>query len=173
MDFKKQLTTMFLISLAVIIVFGGAVLFLKSDIENRAKKIKNLKDTIVFNLNSAETMVVLQEGLDESKRYLPELQKYLIKKDQLLNLPKDISQSGRQNNLTSGLTFGEEISINGKEVRKTNFSLSLEGKAGMNDLINFLQTLENSNYFIKLSNIDYNQDGQSLRAFMSGQVSSF
>lgn len=173
MDFKKQLTTLILASLAVIVVFAGAIFFLKSDIGNRSKKVRELKDAIVLNSNSAGTAFVLQRGSDEAQKYLSEIQKYLIKKDQLLNLPKDISQIGRQNNLTTSLSFGEEIPISEKEARKTNFSLSLEGKAGIGDLVTFLQTMENSNYFIKLSNLDYNQDGQFLRAYMNGQTFSF
>lgn len=172
MEFKKQLIKNILILFIISTSFFGGIIFLKIDIAKKVDSLKELKSKLLSGALSREEFFILQKDMERARQYSTEMDSYLLRKDQLLNLPKDIAQIGRQNNLGTSFSFGEESQFS-QFSKQTNFSISLEGEGGIMELINFLATLENSRYFIKLISGEYNQSGRNLKAVFSGQVYSF
>lgn len=172
MNPKKNFTTTIVINVVIIFLFITGIFLLRNDISEKIEKLSGLKNVLSGNAFSREEFLILEKDSEQARKYLEELNPYLVEKDQLLIFPKDIAQMGRQNNFETTASFGGEIAEQGEFIR-TNISMSLVGKGEIETLVNFLKTLENSRYFVKINDAEYSKSGETATAHFSGQIFSF
>ncbi len=173
MGYQKQILKLVAISLAIIVLISAALIILGRDITNKASDITETKKNIFNNSRSVELLTLLQSDAATSKRYLPQMENFLISKDQLLNFSKDLNLMAQQNNLPLNLTFKGETPLTGDNPRQTSISINSESPSNMENLIKFLESVENSRYFVKFNSLDINQNNNRMRLNFDGQVFSF
>jgi len=88
----------------------------------------------------------------------------------LLGFSRDVGIIAKQNKLNLNTALGQQISQNGDGLRQTDFTSTAQG--AFDNFINFLKTLENSRYFIKLNTLDFNGQNGDFKMLMKGQIFS-
>ncbi|KKU76661.1 MAG: hypothetical protein UY00_C0005G0011 [Candidatus Wolfebacteria bacterium GW2011_GWA1_47_6] len=125
-------------------------------------------DTKFLSIQSART-----EIQSKAQQYLPQIDRKLTSKEQLLAFSTDINFLAEQAGFNGSPRFKEETGPQSGDLRKTSFELSLEGSHTLNDLAQFFTLVERSNYFVKFASLDIIRGENALRAVMSGYVISF
>lgn len=132
-----------------------------------------IRNQINANSMAIGSLAALQADAEKAKNYLPQISGYLITEDQLINFSRDINSIGQQNSMSINVSYGQQTPPTDTTPRSTAVTLTSVSKAKLENLINFLSLVENSYYFIRLNNLDINQDADQLNANLVGQVFSF
>ncbi len=162
--------------LAIIIfvaaILTTAIIYLQSDIQQRADKIHSFLARFAENSRDISQLADMESKAEQAKQYNQLMSRYFITKDNLLTFPGDINSLAQRNNLSANVSFGEEAASPGS-LRRTNVNLSFSGNAQLKDLANFLSALEQSRYFVKIQRFDSIFQGASASGNFSGQIFSF
>lgn len=171
-NWKKRLILSIGLTLIIVAVFLGGIIFLRSDIRSRAEIINSLRQELNFRTNSLKSLATLKQDLEKTRPYIDLIETALSNKDALVNFPKDLSKLSKESNVELGFAFGNEIAATQNEPGATIFNLTLSGNYG--NIINFLKSLEKSRYFISLETIDLAKTPQTQKfsALISGKVFS-
>lgn len=170
MKFRKRLTIIIVILLAISTVLGGILIFVGSDISKRTEQIIQAKRDLLFRLQSTETLALLRRDSQGAKNYTYELNNILPSRDQLINFPRDLAIIARQNKIELNAGLGKE-SVSDGNLAQTNFNMT--GQGSSDNFIAFLKSVETAKYFINLDSIDFIQQGNTFRALINGRVFSF
>jgi len=170
MNFKKRLFITLGISSAVCLILIAALFYFGSDISKKASQIEILKIDLASRQEMAQSFANLKQSAETIKNYAAELQNILPSQDKLLSFSKDINIIAKQNKLNMTATLGQQNVQSENGLNQTNFTLV--GLGEFDNFIKFLQTLEKSNYFIKLNTFDLNRQADDFNALINGQVFS-
>ncbi len=171
MNFKKRLTIIIAIPLGISLILSLILIFLGSDIIERGNHIKQLQSELNFHLRATESLALLRKDSEQAQSYLPAIKNILPTRDQLIEFNKDLTNLVKQNQVSLNLTLGQESLRTETELGVLNFNLTAQGE--FDKFLDFLKTLENNRYFIKLITIDLSRQDSSFKTSMSGQVFSF
>ena len=169
--FKKQLTLAISIAIGAIIVFGGLILFLNSDIKGKAKEMEYLQGTLGFRLQATDSLVALREDYSKAQQYIPALDTILPTRDQLLSFPRELTNTAKEEKITLNINLGEEVQKSKTKLGTIEFTMS--GQGIFDNFINFLKNMETGRYSIKLDNLDLTRQGENIRVLTKGKVFSF
>ncbi len=170
MEFRKRLTTIIVILLAISVILGGILVFVGSDINRRAEQIIQTRKDLLFRLQLTETLALLRKDSQGAQNYTYELNNILPSRDQLISFPRDLSIIARQNKIELNTSLGKE-SVGDGNLAQTNFNLTGQGLS--DNFIAFLKSAETANYFINLDSIDFIQQDNAFRTMINGRVFSF
>jgi len=170
MNFKKRLLITIGIPLAICLILALALFFIGSNITNQTAQIEKLKGDLFNRQQLAQSLANLKQGTEQVQPYIAELENILPSQDQLLGFSRDIGIIAKQNKLNLNTTLGQQISQNGDGLRQTDFTSTAQGT--FDNFINFLKSLENGRYFIKLNTLDLTGQDGDFKMLMNGQVFS-
>ncbi len=170
MEFRKRLTTIIVIFLAISVILGGILIFVGSDISRRTEQIIQARKNLLFRLQLTETLALLRKDSQEAQNYTYELNNILPSRDQLISFPRDLSIIAKQNKIELNTSLGKE-SVGDGNLAQTNFNITSQGSS--DNFIAFLKSVEITNYFVNLDSIDFIQQENTFRAMINGRVFSF
>lgn len=170
MDFKKRLLILIGVPSAISLFLIIGIFYLTSDISKLSDQIYKLRKDINFGLQAADSLPVLRQDYEQTKIYLSEIGSILPNKNELLGFSKDLNTMAKQNQINLNLNIGQESPRNAK--KPVEIDLSVAGQGTFENLLSFLKTVENSRYFIKFNNFDFQQDGQKSSLNLSGKIIS-
>ena len=173
MNYNKIFLKPFITAVISITLFGLGIGFLAFDINNKVSEIDILSQKISDNSSAINYFASLKADSEKSKVVLSQIQNSLITKDQLLGFAKEINQISRQNNLNVAVDFRDEVLPTADTPRATRIVLSSATRANLDNLANFLKTLETGKYFVKLQSLDAIQDAGQLQVGLNGEIYSF
>lgn len=173
MEPKRNFIRTLSISGVIIVVLIGGVWYMKSRIDEKFLVIEQKQVSVRANEKSLATLAMLQGNAEKAKQYLPQIDRMLTTRDQLLSFSTDISFLAQQAGFAGSPKFKEETAPQTGDLRKTNFSLSLEGVKNVDGLGNFFRLVEQSKYYVRFDTIDVTREGGNLRATLNGYVISF
>lgn len=173
MDPKRNFIRTLGIACAIVVVLGGAIWYVKSDIDKKFLTIGQTRAEIQVKEQALSALASLQGDSEKAAQYLPQLDRMFTTKEQLLSFSTDIEFLAQQAGFSGSPKFKEETAPQTGELRKTNFTLSLEGARNISDLGKFFSLVEQSKYYVKFGSIDVTRDGVTLRANVDGYVVSF
>lgn len=171
MEFRKRLLMIIGIPLGIALILVIILLVLGSDITKRVNQIKQLRGELNSRLRLTESLVLLRKDSEQAQIYTPALENILVNRDQLVILPRDLSNLGKENNIGLSASLGQERPQAADGLRSVDVSMNAQGD--FDDLINFLKALENSRYSIKLTRLDFTRQEAIFKALLDGQVFSF
>ncbi len=171
MGFKKRLIIIIGVPLGIILILIVSLFFLGSDISSRANQIKQLRENLTLRLQSTESLVSLRQDFKQAQEYSPALNNLLPTRDELVGFIHDLTMIAKQNELDFSSSLGQESPQTDKGLGQISFTITSQGK--FDNFVNFLKTLENSRYFIKLNTLDVTRQDDNFKALMTGQVFSF
>lgn len=164
----KQLVKIIIVGFSSVAVLAGALAFVSFDISRRVGEVKELQEKLSVHSQTNEILADIRSDLNRFQPYLPALENALASKNQLINLPRELNSMAIQNSVNVSARFVDEGSDSSTGLSWLGLSMAGEGK--FDNLIEFLQTLENSRYFVKLSKLDFNRDKDGFKTTFSGQA---
>lgn len=168
---KKQYYKLALVSTSLLLIAVAAFFVLKLQIEKKVITIQQKELAIAQNQSSIETLAVLQKDFEKAKAYSVKLEDMLITSDEILDFRKAIIDLGRQNNIEVAVNFGADAKSEG--LLLTPFTATIVGKSGIEGFKTFMESVETSNYFVKINSMDISQSGLDINGNISGSVASF
>lgn len=173
MEPKRNFIRTLIIACGIAIVLGGAIWYTANDVAEKSLAIKQVRAEIQNKEYSLGALASLQGDADAARQYLPQLNRMLTTKEQLLSFSADMQFLAQQAGFSGAPKFREETAPQAEELRKTRFSLSLEGTRSLEDLGAFLRLVEQSSYFVRFKSVDVVRDGALLKVSLEGAVISF
>lgn len=169
-EFHKKLIINIAIALGLIVIVFIILIFLGRDISARITKIENFQRELKFRTNSLESLAVLKQEAEKAIPYFNTLQTILPTQDELINFRQNLNKLAGVNNVDLRFSFRNEMPITAQEPAATTFSFTLS--SSYYNFLNFLQALENSQYFIELESIDLTRENKTKKfsGLISGKV---
>ncbi|MCP6720406.1 MAG: hypothetical protein KJI72_03775 [Patescibacteria group bacterium] len=150
--FRKRLTTELVVSLITIGVLVIGLLFFGFNVGKFTKKIVAARQELAERATSLQSLAILRsEYSNKGEPYLNVLYNIIPLKDELIDLSKDFQSLAASERLDYGFTFVGETPATPGNLGSVRFSLSLGGS--LNQLIDFIENLQNFRYLINLENI--------------------
>ena len=160
--------------LNLVIVFGvlsfliTALIIFNKNLERTANQTGKLNQELISRSSSIQRISELRTAYKGmSGAYLNVLYNVIPQKDELINLSKEMQTVAASEGLTFGFSFVGETPPAGESLGYVAFSLSLEGGQFQN-IMNFVNKLENFRYFIQLENFDISSGGA--KATVRGRI---
>ncbi len=170
MNFKKRLLITIGAPLSICLILVLGLFFVGSDISQKVNKIRELRGDLLFRTGLTNSLAILSQQSETAKNYDSQLQNILPSGDQLIAFPKNIISLAKQNNLNINATLGQKKSQEEEGLQQTEFNI--EGQGPFENFVNFLKSLESSQYFISLKTIDVIRQNRDFGLMMSGSVFS-
>ncbi len=168
--FRKNLTVEISIAVIVIAAFGAGILFFRAKIASSTEQIIKMRHDLSERNSSLQLYSALHSQYDsKAKNYLNVLYNIIPTRDQLIDLRQEFQSLAAKEKLDFGFAFfsGDEASARG-ETGIVKFDLNLKGD--LDQLINFIQSLEKFRYLITLDSFTMNRQGSTIQMIIKGQV---
>ncbi len=169
--FYKNLIVEVIIAAILILAFGGGILFFRARISDLAEQTLKTRQVLAERSSSLQLYSSLRTQYDsKGKKYLNVLQNIVPTRDQLIDLRQEFQSLAARENLDFGFTFfpGDETTAASGELGAIKFNLNLKG--GLDELLNFIHSLEKFRYLITLESFTMNRQGSSIQMAIKGQV---
>lgn len=172
MEFKKHLSIIIGIPLAICLILIISLFYFSSNITRLVDKIKQAQTSLYSKTEMAGSLALLRQDSEKVKYYSAELENILPDRDQLLiDFSNDLNIIAKQNQIDFNLILGQEILKTSAELGGIDFTVISQGS--FDNFLNFLEALKKNKYFIKFKSIDINRQDKIFKTSLSGQVFSF
>lgn len=156
-SFKQRLIFQIVLIVLVLAVFITFLLLFRANINHQLSIIEDIKSEIFQSSNSVENLSMLIGDWKVVKDYRDAIGSLVPHKDDFVSLPKDIEVMANANNVSTSFSFeSEDPSSKNKELKSIGFTLNIRGES--NDVISFLEKIENKYHSINISILDYSFD---------------
>ncbi len=169
MNTRRRIAMQIGISLAIIAALVSGILFFGFHINKFSKKIATTRQELAERSIALRSLAVLRsEFTNKGQSYLNVLHNIVPKKDELIDLSKDIQAIAAAGNLEYGFNFLSETPAGATTLGSVRFDLSLGGD--LNNLIDFIKNLQNFRYLINLENISLSREELAMKMEVRGNV---
>jgi len=171
---RKELLTHIGIGAILVLVLAAAFVYLSFDIGKRVDKIKESRSSLDFHSQIAELLFALRADFNAVSPYILGIENILPSRDELVNFSRDLSAAAGQNSVSFPSKFsGENLigKISADDLKWIGVDFTLGG--GFDNIVNFLKTVENSRYSIKLNALDLSRRDNDYRGLLNGKVFYF
>ncbi len=165
MDFHKKLIKRLSISLGIIVILGSLLWGLAKDIQNQARKVVTQRMEILRQSQSLSSLASFKKQFEKAQTLFSILENALPEKDRLLQLSRELEELARQNEVGFSFSFGSEKAGTRTVPGEIEFVMSLSGV--FRKILDFLVSLENSNFPISLDSLSFSRDIGSGRITMT------
>ncbi|MEK7481869.1 MAG: hypothetical protein AAB607_00695 [Patescibacteria group bacterium] len=152
--------------LILFLAMAGGLIYLRFDILDKINSAENIKKDINSYSQIYEGSNLLRSDINKIKPYLLELNNFVQTKDQLVNFNKDIKIIANQNQVSVVSNFSDEKESAQSGLKEIGVAINANGN--LENLINFLKTIEKSNYSVKLNTLDFSQTDKEYKATLNG-----
>lgn len=140
------------IGVAVLLVAVIATEIAASQLEKNSEKIRDQKRELSLRTSATANFAELKSNFDLAQPAIAILDQFLPPKDDLINFGRDMVNLGKQHGLSIGFNFGNETSSSASGAGSIIFSIS--GSGSFNGFQQFLNDIEKSSLFIKVTSFD-------------------
>jgi Tfp pilus assembly protein PilO len=168
---KKKFILTAGLGMLIILILSAGLFFFGFDISGKSDQIREIKSEIALRSKIINSLSAMRNDINMVQPYILGINNMLPTKDQLINFSKELDMTASQNkiNLTSNFS-GEDTKFSG-ELKWIGLTAAAEGD--FNNLINFLKSIENSRYSVKLENIDFSEKDKKFKMLLNGKVFYF
>lgn len=178
MDFKKISKNFLLIfgwrglvSFLVIVSIFFLNIYFKSGISSTISRIKTINQEIQGKANILESQFLLKKDSEAAAPLEIKLKEKLASKDDLLQLPKDLSLIAKDTGVEVASSFTGETEEKKGLLGKAGVSITADGS--FTNIIRFLKRVESSRFLVQFDNFDVNAvlgEKDKLRLFGRGKL---
>lgn len=159
-NFKQEVTKKILVTLLIIAVFLGGLIFLGWDINRRAKAIKEQRQELADRSAKLSLFAQLQSQSAQADSYLSILENILPNRDQLFDFPKELERLAKQAGLGFGFSFGNETPPGLAQPGRLKFIVTSQGS--LLKIIDFIKNAEASRFLINFESFDFSGAGADI-----------
>jgi hypothetical protein len=171
LSFKQQVGIYLGIIVGSILVFFGAIFFLKNSIGSAIDTITADENTIA-NQNAAVTIFAnLKMSVADARRYETAMGKLLATQDDLISFPSTVDSLGRKENINATFSFsGDPVSSTVSTPGRLGFTLAATGPVG--NVVVFLKDLEVTAPVLlsEITSFDLSQNGSNYTLSAQGNL---
>ena len=109
--------------------------------------------------------------INKVQPYVFGIENLLPTKDQLINFSKELDIAAGQNKISITSSFSGEDAKPSGDLKSLGLTASAEGE--LNSLIAFLNSVENSQYVVKLENVDISERDKKFKMLFNGKIFYF
>lgn len=166
--FKKILVDNWIsFSVIAFLIFG--IIFFGFNISRFAEKLTKGRQDLAQRSASLQSLASLRtDYTDTAEAYLNVLHNVVPLKDELIDVSKDFQAIAAAGNLEYGFTFIGETPATADTLGFVKFNLALGGP--LNELLNFVKSLENFRYLVNFENIAVSKNLETTRMAINGSV---
>jgi len=144
------------------------VLFLVSrDVQTQASSIKSAKSDLETRIQQLNDLARLREEAKIAEPNLAKLEATVPNKDELFSVRRELEQLANNSNLAISFAFGNE-NLKEDNLGSINFELKLQG--GDFSIRNFVDEVESSYPFIKITTLDMVRQENNFSATLKGNI---
>ncbi len=164
---KSRLTINIAVALGISIVLLSALLLVSRDVQTEASNIKTAKSDLKTRVQQLNDLARLREEIKTARPNLVKLETAIPNKDELFSVRRELEQLAVRNNLTENFSFGSEGQKE-NNLGSINFELKLKGSDF--SIRSFVDDVESSYPFVKITTLDMVRQGNDFSATMKGQI---
>ena len=170
----NQLTKKFLTELAVsgiiIIALSVGMLFFGSNIKKFSAKLENSKGELNSRGRAVGRLAELRRSKEEVETpYLTILYNLIPKKDELINISKEIQSLADAEQLTFGFSFTGETQGDENGLGSVRFFINEKGSS-KEKVLGFIEALKNFQRLLTLEEISWSESREKTQATVKGSV---
>lgn len=166
--FRKLLLKNVVVYLAVALILVIFLLFIQSDINNKATKIIQQRQVLFVKSQAIDSLVALRSQSQEVQSYNSLLDNILPSDDHAIDFSKDLASFAKKDNLGFGFNFGDQTPSAAGSPGWINFNSVLQGP--MDSFDDFLKNIESSRYFVNLSSLDLTKKNSNFEISINGKL---
>ena len=169
-NLKKKILIQSIVLGCIILVFAIFFILFKQNIENKIKIIDQFKARKLLFAQSSSDIVMLKGEWETARQYTDDLAQYAPKKNDLVLIPQNIKNLGREHNVTITFTYGQETNTTQTGATPSvQFTAAAEGTAQA--IRAFMQAFDTQFHTIQIDSLDSTMlSGSALRVSMVGKV---
>lgn len=169
-DFKKNLYTNIGAIVAIVAVFVLFSILLRLNINHQISVINDIKTKRGFVSDSSSNLSLLVKQWNFVKDYVQQVSSLVPSKDSLVTFSKDINAIAQKKGVSLTFNFGTESgAATSGTLGSISFSATADGSA--NNLLAFLQDVENKYYSLKINVLEMSKQSDIIsRLSIGGQV---
>jgi len=170
-DFRKKLLVQLGLMAGVLVVLGGLIAYVFSDLKSVGESIEKARAAITIRAQAISSLNSLREDAQEAMVLVNQLRNALPSRESLFVFSEEMSQLARSRGLTPSFNFGSEIAGSAGAPSRIEFMMNVAGS--YQSILSFISAFESSRYFTRISSLEFISQGaniSSYQAIMSGEV---
>lgn len=168
--FQKKFLTELGITLGILIVLGGGIVFFSVNIKTFAAQLQEKKKELKSHSNAVSQFVELERtGKQIGIPYLNVLYNFIPKKDELINFPREMQALASSEGLEFGFSFIGENPASQDALGSVRFTVNVSGKSETN-IKNMIKKLQDFRFFIKIEDFSISNAEGETKGTIRGQV---
>jgi Tfp pilus assembly protein PilO len=167
-DFRIRLLFHVGTTVSLLLIMVGVFLYLHADIKEKSDAIYGSRSDLYAQAQMIENYMSLKEDSVRAESALRKLQSVLPDKDGLYEAKAAFEQMARLRGVAFNWRFGEEQAATKTE--PGNVSLEIITQGGYNEVVLFLQDIENSSFFINIIGADISRQGSQTNAVITAKI---
>jgi Tfp pilus assembly protein PilO len=169
-EFRTQFILSIGITLAVLIVIGTLMFYLRNDLAIKSKEIAQINQHIVDKTNAIKNLDDLQQEQPIATPLFTKMSAAISSQDRLFSVRQNFQAVAKNNNLAFSSGFGSETDATTNVPGRVAIEMTLQGS--YNNILAFLKSIESNTGFISVSNIDLIEQptGGNFTAIITGNI---
>lgn len=171
--FRRALIRSLGVSLGIILAAVSVTFFFRSDIEARGAAIERLRTDARERTEAIQSLFILRKEAVTAVPFREILIKRLPEEEDLFQFRSRVREFAQNAGVLVEFKFGAAVPSAGGNPPAVNIQLSASG--GEENFLRFLESLEESDYFVRFDTIDISYAGAAgarITAALSGKVFS-
>lgn len=152
----------------ILVVLGGALWYMRSDIFARTEAIRAAEMRIVLELRAQSVLAALKSQREEARPFEEKLQSFLPPRDQLITFSRELEELASARGVGFGFGFGAETPATEGAAGSIGFTMTVSGAFGA--IISFLERVEASSAIMRIESIDITGGGNEYSLVSEGRV---
>ncbi len=172
-NFHKKLFKHLGISFGIIVVLGGFIMYIFSDLRAVGKLIETDRAALATRAQNISSLAVLRERSKEAEAKMNQLRTILPDRESLFIFSAEITRLAREQNLSPIFSFRDEtISESPNIPSRASFIINVSGERL--SILTFIRIFEAAPYLTRIQSIEWTAPdgapGGVYRAILSGEV---
>jgi len=172
-NFHKKLFRHLGISVGIIAILCGLIIYAFSDLRAVGKSITIAREALAIRAQNISSLSVLRQGAEEAGVKMNQLQTILPDRESLFIFSAEVNRLAHEQNLTPVFAFRDEmISESPDAPSKAGFIINVSGERS--SLLAFIKAFEAAPYLTSVQSIEWTAPdgvpGGAYRAILSGEV---
>lgn len=168
--FAKKMLIEFSIAAVIIIGLAVGVWFFGRNIKTFSEKISESRHELARRSDAVRHLAALQSDYNRgAAQYLNVLYNVIPKRDELIDLARQLQAIGTDIGVTTSFSFIGESGATKEQLGIVQFTLSASGDSA-EDIFVFVEKLQKFRYLIDIESVSFGPDADKVKGTIKGKV---
>jgi len=172
-NFHKKLLKHLGISVGIMLVLGGFIIYIFNDLQTIGKLIETDRAALATRTQNISNLSALRQRSEEAEVKMSQLRTILPDRESLFVFSAEVNRLAREQNLSPIFSFRDEtISESPNVPSKASFIINVSGERL--SILAFIRAFEQTPYLTRIQSIEWTAPdgvpGGAYRAILSGEI---